>query len=84
MTEPAPPGNSTKHLAGDNSAASRLEGSSLASHNPATSKEQILILIRLGQIKLPAGQAPLTLRALEIPGKSVLDVRRVTLTLVDP
>ena len=27
-------------------------------------------------------QGPLTLRALEIPGKSVMDVRRVTLTLL--
>ncbi len=39
--------------------------------------------LSLGEITLPAGQAPLTLRALEIPGKSVMDVRRVTLTLLD-
>lgn len=38
--------------------------------------------LRLGEITLPAGQGPLTLRALEIPGKSVMDVRRVTLTLL--
>lgn len=38
--------------------------------------------LKLGTITLPAGQAPLTLRALEIPGKSVMDVRRVTLTLL--
>ena len=33
--------------------------------------------------QLERGQATLTLRALEIPGNSVMDVRRVTLTLVD-
>lgn len=38
--------------------------------------------LRLGEITLPAGQAPLTLRALEIPGKTVMDLRRVTLTLL--
>jgi hypothetical protein len=38
--------------------------------------------LKLGEIKLEKGQAPLTLRALEIPGKSVMDVRRVTLTLL--
>ena len=39
--------------------------------------------LNLGQMKLQAGQGPLTLRALEIPGKSVMDLRRVTLTLLD-
>jgi hypothetical protein len=34
-------------------------------------------------MRLAAGQGPLTLRALKIPGKFVMDVRRVTLTLVD-
>jgi hypothetical protein len=38
--------------------------------------------LRLGEIRLPAGQGPLTLRALDIPGKSVMDVRRVTLTFL--
>jgi hypothetical protein len=38
--------------------------------------------LRLGIMNLEAGQGPLTLRALEIPGQSVMDVRRVTLTLV--
>jgi hypothetical protein len=38
--------------------------------------------LKLGEITLPAGQGPLTLRAVEIPGKSVMDVRRVTLTLL--
>ena len=39
--------------------------------------------LKLGEITLQKGQAPLTLRALEIPGKSVMDVRRVTLTLLE-
>jgi hypothetical protein len=39
--------------------------------------------LRLGEIRLPAGEGVLTLRALEIPGGSVMDVRRVTLTLVE-
>lgn len=39
--------------------------------------------LKLGEMKLSAGQGPLTLRALDIPGKSVMDVRRVTLTLLD-
>jgi arylsulfatase A-like enzyme len=38
--------------------------------------------LKLGEIGLEKGAAPLTLRALEIPGKSVMDVRRVTLTLL--
>ncbi|MCR4415606.1 MAG: arylsulfatase, partial [Thermoguttaceae bacterium] len=38
--------------------------------------------LRLGQVVLEGGRGPLVLRALEIPGKSVMDVRRVTLTLV--
>jgi arylsulfatase A-like enzyme len=37
---------------------------------------------KLGEMDLEAGQGPLTLRALQIPGKSVMDVRRVTLTLI--
>ena len=39
--------------------------------------------LRLGEITLRRGQGLLTLRALEIPGKSVMDVRQVTLTLLD-
>ena len=39
--------------------------------------------LKLGEVKLTKGQGPLTLRALEIPGKSVMDVRRVTLTLIE-
>ena len=38
--------------------------------------------LKLGEITLEQGQAPLTLRAMEIPGQSVMDVRRVTLTLL--
>jgi hypothetical protein len=38
--------------------------------------------LKLGEMKLPAGKGPLKLRALEIPGQSVMDVRRVTLTLL--
>jgi hypothetical protein len=39
--------------------------------------------LKLGEIDLPAGEAPLVLRALEIPGETVMDVRRVTLTLLE-
>jgi len=39
--------------------------------------------LKLGAVKLTKGVGPMTLRALEIPGKSVMDVRRVTLTLVE-
>lgn len=39
--------------------------------------------LRLGTMQLAEGCAALVLRATEIPGKSVMDVRRVTLTLVD-
>ena len=39
--------------------------------------------LTLGEIELPAGEAPLTLRAIKIPGKSVMDLRRLTLTLMD-
>jgi hypothetical protein len=38
--------------------------------------------LKLGEMKLPAGKGLLKLRALEIPGQSVMDVRRVTLTLL--
>jgi hypothetical protein len=36
-----------------------------------------------GKITLPAGQSPLILRTLYIPGKCVMDVRRIALTLLD-
>ncbi len=38
--------------------------------------------LTLGVMDLQQGEGMLTLRALEIPGKSVMDVRRVTLTLM--
>jgi arylsulfatase A-like enzyme len=37
--------------------------------------------LSLGTMKLPAGRGLLTLKALDIPGKTVAEVRRVTLTL---
>jgi arylsulfatase A-like enzyme len=37
--------------------------------------------LSLGTIRLEAGRGPLVLRALEVPGATVMDVRRVTLTL---
>ncbi len=37
--------------------------------------------MHLGEIQLPAGRGDLVLRAPEIPGKSVMDLRRLTLTL---
>jgi hypothetical protein len=39
--------------------------------------------LRLGSIDLAAGRGQLTLRALSVPGKQVMDVRAITLTLVD-
>ena len=39
--------------------------------------------LKLGEMNLTKGQGPLTLQALEIPGKSVMDVRRVTLILTE-
>ena len=39
-------------------------------------------LLDLGEMRLPVGRGELTLRAIDIPGKSVMDVRRVTLTLL--
>jgi hypothetical protein len=50
---------------------------------PAESQMKEFRPLKLGEITLKQGQAPLTLRALEIPGKSVMDVRRVTLTLLE-
>lgn len=39
--------------------------------------------LRLGELTLAAGRGPLTLRATEIPGKEVIDVRAILLTLVE-
>ena len=49
---------------------------------PAESQMKEFRPLKLGEIRLEKGIAPLTLRALEIPGASVMDVRRVTLTLL--
>ncbi len=49
-------------------------------HGESTMKD--FRTLEFGKIKLPAGQGPLTLRALDIPGGSVMDVRRVTLALL--
>ena len=38
--------------------------------------------LELGQIKLAAGIGELKLRATDIPGETVMDVRRITLTLL--
>jgi arylsulfatase A-like enzyme len=40
--------------------------------------------LRLGVIELKSGRGPLTLRALTVPGKQVMEVRQVTLTLLKP
>ena len=40
--------------------------------------------LSLGTISLPRGRGLLTLRANEIPGRQVMDVRGVTLTLIEP
>lgn len=49
---------------------------------PAESQMKEFRSLKLGEITLAKNQGPLTLRALEIPGKFVMDVRRVTLTLL--
>ena len=51
---------------------------------PAESQMKEFRPLRLGTIQLEAGRGPLTLRALEIPGQSVMDVRSVNLTLQKP
>lgn len=40
--------------------------------------------LQLGQVDLQSGQQQLELRAVEIPGDSVMDLRRITLTLMQP
>jgi hypothetical protein len=37
--------------------------------------------LQLGTMRLPSGRGPLTLKAVTVPGKSVMDVRLITLTL---
>jgi arylsulfatase A-like enzyme len=40
--------------------------------------------LNLGTVRLEKGRGLLTLRAAQIPGRQVMDMRRVTLTLIDP
>ena len=40
--------------------------------------------LKLGTIHLKKGSGSLTLRAIEVPGETVMDLRRVTLTLIKP
>ncbi|HUG93660.1 MAG TPA: arylsulfatase [Planctomycetaceae bacterium] len=49
---------------------------------PAESQMKEFRTLKLGTVVLEAGEGPLTLRALDIPGASVMDVRRLTLTLI--
>jgi arylsulfatase A-like enzyme len=51
---------------------------------PAESKMKPFRRLSLGQIELPQAAGPLVLRAVEIPGERVIDLRRLTLTLVAP
>lgn len=48
---------------------------------PAESTMKEFRALALGTIELEQGRGALVLRALEVPGKTVMDVRRVTLTL---
>ena len=48
----------------------------------AESKMKLFRTLELGTLRLEKGRGPLTLRALEMPGKSVMDVRMIVLTLV--
>jgi arylsulfatase A-like enzyme len=50
---------------------------------PAESQMKEFRTLPLGEMTLDAVRGPLTLRAIEIPGASVMDVRRVTLTLIE-
>jgi arylsulfatase A-like enzyme len=47
---------------------------------PAESQMKDFHILKLGTIRLEKTTAPLTLRALEIPGKNVMDLRSVVLT----
>ncbi|MBN2506995.1 MAG: sulfatase-like hydrolase/transferase [Verrucomicrobia bacterium] len=48
---------------------------------PAESRMKEFRVLPLGTLRLEAGRGPLTLRALDIPGHSVMDLRQVDLTL---
>ncbi len=52
--------------------------------NPVESQMKVFKTLDLGTTELPAGRGDLVLSALEIPGDSVMEVRRVTLELVVP
>ena len=49
---------------------------------PSESQMKEFRPLMLGALRLEKGRGPLTLRALEISGRSVMDVRRVTLILL--
>ncbi len=49
---------------------------------PAESKMKPFRTLSLGQIELPSGAGELQLRALKIPGNSVMDLRRIALTYI--
>jgi hypothetical protein len=49
----------------------------------AESRMKEFHVLTLGEITLPSGEGELELRAIEIPGKSVMDLRRITLTLLE-
>lgn len=49
----------------------------------AESKMKEFRTLKLGEMRLEKGAGALTLRATDIPGKSVMDVRRLTLTLLE-
>jgi arylsulfatase A-like enzyme len=49
---------------------------------PAESQMKPFRPLALGVIELPSGSGELTLKAIKIPGNSVMDLRRLTLTLV--
>jgi arylsulfatase A-like enzyme len=51
------------------------------SRPPAESQMKEFRPLALGTLRLEKGRGPLTLRALEVPGASVMDVRQITLTL---
>jgi arylsulfatase A-like enzyme len=51
---------------------------------PAESTMKEFRSLTLGEVELPAGRGPLTLRATDIPGQTVMDLRRLTLTLLNP
>lgn len=49
---------------------------------PAESTMKEFRALALGEVELKAGTGPLVLRAVAIPGKTVMDLRRLTLTLL--